>query len=218
MIKFFKKIHLQFLLTFLFLLGFGFLLVDSYKYGGFTQTHLGLDSKIIASLILVTLFSVKKIYSINPLNLLIKLNQVVLLPLLLILEIAGTYAEKYIHGNFLYGLIHLDIYQLIYLLVFSYFVAAIFPIKKKWYRNVMIFLSGLLVSLSAFLIRIKGYVAFVEIFVGDDKPIEWTQVGFYMLAAIFSGSIAKKLKQLNKPWPLTAIYIFGTLALIFFDW
>lgn len=192
-----------------------FLLLDSYMYGGFIRSHLGLSSKLIAALALVFLLILKKFKKVQPDQILLKLNRTILLPLLLIVQIGSTYAEKFIHANYLYGLVHLDVYQLVYLLLFSFLLAIVFPLKKRWYQQLMIFLSGLMVALPAFLIRVKGYMGFTDIFVGDDKPLEWVQLGFFIIAAIFSGLIVQKLLKLKKSWVLTIIYILGAIVLIF---
>jgi hypothetical protein len=190
------------------------LVCDAVMYRGFLQAHLGFGAWLLPALSLSVLLWAKYRWQLKPHRWLLICSHWGFFVLLL-LQIFATYAEHYLFANYLYQLIHVNVYQLIDLVVLSFLLQIVFPPAKSWLRQALIFSAGLIVALIAFLIRIKGYENFVNIFTNDDTFIEWMQVALFSISAVFSGLTAVKLHKFSLSTFLTGVYFLGTLVLVF---
>lgn len=96
------------------ILVFLFLSLDSFFYSGFTQKHFSINTQyfLIFYLILGLILSYSKKFSIHPK--LARLNDI-FFPILLVISIIFFNLEKYIYPNFIYGHLHINPINFIYL-------------------------------------------------------------------------------------------------------
>jgi len=204
---------------------FIFLILDSIFYQGFSQKHFFINPHyflIFYFFLIISLFVFEKI-SIS--KKIIKLNKI-FFPILISLSILFFLIEQYTYPNFIYGHIHINPNNFVYLVFLSTFIFYIYDyrkIKKHFYLIIplicVFFTKRLSFGInpnfeltSEFTKILINYILWLTIllfFISIFKKHSNSIVGFLIFFFLFNLTNYYKIKSWNQPITFGDIYTVG---------
>lgn len=222
-----KYLNISSLLNLITIPAFGFLLLDSIFYFGFSQKHFFINSRyfLLFYLFLISILYIFKKTSISPI--LIKLNKI-FFPIILLISILLIYLEKFNYTNFVYTYFHLDPISFLYLPFLSGLIICIYNyqfFKKRVYYLIPLiatyltqllsfnigFKINILSTLIAIIINYFLWLIILFLFTSFFKKRFTSSIIFLIFFSIFTIINRYKIKFLNQFFTINDIRLVKEL-------